>query len=79
MDWSLLKPRAKYFLLRNEISFPQPVYYIFMVVDVVGRSAWVSYAIPGKRRYCCARFWWRLAKCYAGVLEQSSCGERTNR
>ncbi|SPO28825.1 related to putative phosphate transporter 1 [Ustilago trichophora] len=47
MDWSVLKPRAKYFLLRNEIWFPQPVYYIFMVVDVIGRSVWVIYLIPG--------------------------------
>ncbi|SPO47232.1 related to putative phosphate transporter 1 [Moesziomyces antarcticus] len=48
MDWSVLKPRARYFLLRNEISFPQPVYYVFMVVDVVGRSAWIAYLIPGR-------------------------------
>ncbi|SJX64382.1 related to putative phosphate transporter 1 [Sporisorium reilianum f. sp. reilianum] len=47
MDWSVLKPRAKYFLLRNEISFPQPVYYVLMLVDVVGRSVWVIYLIPG--------------------------------
>ena len=42
-----VKPRAKYFLLRNEISFPQPVYYLFMVVDVIGRSVWFIYLIPG--------------------------------
>ncbi|CDR98684.1 hypothetical protein, partial [Sporisorium scitamineum] len=48
MDWSLLKPRARYFLLRNEISFPQPVYYLFMAIDVVGRSAWIIYLIPGR-------------------------------
>ncbi|TKY89062.1 hypothetical protein EX895_001593 [Sporisorium graminicola] len=47
MDWSVLRPRAKYFLLRNEISFPQPVYYVFMIVDVIGRSAWIVYLIPG--------------------------------
>lgn len=47
MDWSLLRPRAKYFLLRNEISFPQPVYYLFMVVDMIGRSVWVVYLMPG--------------------------------
>lgn len=47
MDWSVLRLRAKYFLLRNEISFPQPVYYIFMVVDVIGRSGWIVYLLPG--------------------------------
>ncbi|EST09069.1 EXS, C-terminal [Kalmanozyma brasiliensis GHG001] len=48
MDWSVLKPRARYFLLRNEISFPQSVYYLFMVFDVIGRSVWVIYLIPGR-------------------------------
>lgn len=48
MDWSVLKPRARYFLLRNEISFPQSIYYLFMAVDVVGRSVWVIYLIPGR-------------------------------
>ncbi|GAC98206.1 hypothetical protein PHSY_005795 [Pseudozyma hubeiensis SY62] len=47
MDWSLLKPRAKYFLLRNEISFPQTIYYVFMLVDVIGRSVWIIYLLPG--------------------------------
>ncbi|SPC61882.1 related to putative phosphate transporter 1 [Ustilago sp. UG-2017b] len=48
MDWSLVKPRAKYLLLRNEISFPLPVYYVSIVIDVVGRSIWVIYLIPGR-------------------------------
>ena len=47
MDWSLLKPRARYWLLRDEVNFPVAVYYLFMVVDVVLRFSWTIYLIPG--------------------------------
>lgn len=47
MDWSLLKPRAKFWLLRNEIWFPQPIYYVFITVDIIGRSIWLIYLLPG--------------------------------
>jgi hypothetical protein len=47
MDWSLLRPRARYFLLRNELSFPVAYYYVFIVVDIIGRSIWFIYLIPG--------------------------------
>ncbi|EPQ26342.1 uncharacterized protein PFL1_05990 [Pseudozyma flocculosa PF-1] len=47
MDWSLLRRRSRHFLLRDEISFPQGVYYAFMAVDVVVRCNWFIYLLPG--------------------------------
>ncbi|KAN0062004.1 Xenotropic and polytropic retrovirus receptor 1 [Thecaphora frezii] len=47
MDWSLLRPRSRNFLLRDELSFPTPVYYAFMGVDVVLRFVWFIYLLPG--------------------------------
>ena len=43
----LIKLGSRRTVLRNEISFPQPIYYVFMMVDIVGRSVWIIYLIPG--------------------------------
>lgn len=44
MDWSLLQPESKNFLLRDNLFYHQPYYYyIAMVVDVVLRFLWIFY------------------------------------
>ncbi|WPK23674.1 hypothetical protein PUMCH_000916 [Australozyma saopauloensis] len=50
MDWSLLQPGSKHFLLRDELFYERPIYYYFaMLNDVCLRFAWVVYiAIPGQ-------------------------------
>ena len=50
MDWSLMQPGAKYFLLRDDLFFEQPIYYyVVIVVDVILRFIWIVYiAFPGQ-------------------------------
>lgn len=50
MDWSLLQPGSKNFLLRDELFYEKPIYYyIAMVIDVIFRFLWVIYVIfPGQ-------------------------------
>ncbi|KAF7763567.1 hypothetical protein Agabi119p4_8104 [Agaricus bisporus var. burnettii] len=45
MDWSLLKPHAKHFLLRDELGYSNHVYlyYFAMVTNVLIRFSWVIY------------------------------------
>lgn len=50
MDWSLLQPGSKHFLLRDELFFEKPIfYYLAMIQDVCFRFLWVIYiALPGQ-------------------------------
>ncbi|KAL1730576.1 EXS family-domain-containing protein, partial [Schizophyllum commune] len=49
MDWSMLKTRAKYFLLRDEVLYTNhiPLYYFAIAYNALIRFAWVIY-IPEK-------------------------------
>jgi len=49
MDWSLLRPHAKHFFLRDELGYSNHIYlyYISIVTNVMIRFAWVMY-IPEK-------------------------------
>lgn len=45
MDWSLLQPGSKHFLLRDNLIFKKPIYYYSaIIVDVVLRFQWIFYA-----------------------------------
>lgn len=45
MDWSLMQPQAKHFLLRDTLFFKNPlVYYFAMVTNVILRFQWIFYA-----------------------------------
>jgi hypothetical protein len=46
MDWSLLRPRARWPLLRDELLFAPPCYYVAIVTNVMLRFTWVIY-LPG--------------------------------
>lgn len=50
MDWSLLQPGSKNFLLRDELFYEKPIYYYMaMCIDVVFRYLWIIYVIfPGQ-------------------------------
>lgn len=50
MDWSLLQPGSKNFLLRDELFYEKPIYYYMaMVIDVIFRFLWIIYVIfPGQ-------------------------------
>ncbi|TRM63672.1 EXS family-domain-containing protein, partial [Schizophyllum amplum] len=49
MDWSILKTRAKYFLLRDEVLYTNhiPLYYLAIIYNALIRFAWVMY-IPDR-------------------------------
>ncbi|KAL1744890.1 EXS family protein/ERD1/XPR1/SYG1 family protein [Schizophyllum fasciatum] len=49
MDWSMLKTRAKHFLLRDEVLYTDhiPLYYLAIVYNALIRFAWIMY-IPEK-------------------------------
>lgn len=45
MDWSLMQPQSRNFLLRDTLFFKSPwVYYCAMVVNVILRFQWIFYA-----------------------------------
>lgn len=50
MDWSLLQPNSKHFLLRDELFYGRPIYYYCaMISDVCLRFLWLVYfAFPGQ-------------------------------
>lgn len=50
MDWSLMQPGSRNFLLRDELFYGRPIYYyLAMVSDVILRFLWVIYiAFPGQ-------------------------------
>ena len=46
MDWSLLEPNDKHFLLRTHLGYPVTFpYYIGLVLDPILRFSWIFYAI----------------------------------
>ncbi|EGO29715.1 hypothetical protein SERLADRAFT_457875, partial [Serpula lacrymans var. lacrymans S7.9] len=49
MDWSFLKPHARYPLLRNELIYTNelPLYYVALLTNVVIRFIWVIYIPSG--------------------------------
>ncbi|KAF8220925.1 EXS-domain-containing protein [Tricholoma matsutake] len=46
MDWSLFQPQARYPLLRKELVYPTPFYYIAIVLNIVLKFCWLSYLPP---------------------------------
>lgn len=45
MDWSLLQPGSKNFLLRDNLVFKKPIYYYTaMILDILLRFQWIFYA-----------------------------------
>ena len=46
LDWGCLRKNAKHFLLRDKITYPQVLYYIAIIYDIILRSAWTWYFIP---------------------------------
>ncbi|KAG7660761.1 SYG1 [[Candida] subhashii] len=45
MDWSLMQPHSKNYLLRDHLFYKKPgFYYTAMIVDVILRFQWVFYA-----------------------------------
>jgi hypothetical protein len=40
LDWGLLQPNKKYFLLREKIAYPQTFYYIAMIFDIITSTMW---------------------------------------
>lgn len=50
MDWSLFQFDSKFFLLRDEITFKNPmIYYLAMIIDVILRFQWVFYVLFPKQ------------------------------
>ncbi|ANB11382.1 Syg1p [Sugiyamaella lignohabitans] len=46
MDFSLLQPNSRHFLLRNELGFGSKwPYYAIMIVDPILRFSWILYAV----------------------------------
>ena len=46
MDWSLLEPNDKHFLLRAHLGYPVTFpYYIGLILDPILRFSWILYAI----------------------------------
>ncbi|KAI0035805.1 EXS family-domain-containing protein [Vararia minispora EC-137] len=45
MDWSVLKPHARYPLLRNDVLYLRyiPAYYVALATNIVVRLAWIFY------------------------------------
>lgn len=45
MDWSLLRPHAKHFFLRDDLGYSNNIYlyYIAIVTNVIIRFAWIMY------------------------------------
>ncbi|CAO3630671.1 unnamed protein product [Cunninghamella blakesleeana] len=41
MDWGLVRPNSRYFLLRDELVFHRTTYYIAMPVNILLRFSWV--------------------------------------
>ena len=48
LDWGCLRKNSKHFLLRDKITYPQILYYIAIIYDIILRSAWTWYFIPVK-------------------------------
>ncbi|KAK0564716.1 Xenotropic and polytropic retrovirus receptor 1 [Tilletia horrida] len=48
IDWGLMNPRARWPFLRDELYYEWPIlYYFAMVTNVIIRSSWVIYLLPG--------------------------------
>ncbi|WFD07701.1 Xenotropic and polytropic retrovirus receptor 1 [Malassezia vespertilionis] len=49
MDWNLLRPNAKYPLLRSDLAYADiwPVYYFAMITNVMIRFVWVIFLFGG--------------------------------
>ena len=46
LDWGCLRMNSKHFLLRDKLTYPQVLYYIAIIYDIILRSAWTWYFIP---------------------------------
>ncbi|PWN43947.1 EXS-domain-containing protein [Ceraceosorus guamensis] len=47
MDWSVLRPRAKHWMLRDEITWPPAFYYFAIISNTLLRFSWTIYLFPG--------------------------------
>ena len=69
MDWSILEPNDKHFLLRSHlgynVSFP---YYIGLVLDPILRFSWILYAIYRESRQQSAALSYAIA--FAEILRR---------
>lgn len=46
VSWKVLQPKAKYFLLRDKIIYPQWFYYYAIIINFFLRALWIIRLLP---------------------------------